>query len=553
MLKRLYIFLVFIFIVSLAPIVYAQDSEKPVRVGISTNDFSKYVYNSVEISATSDFELLDAATGEVLPDIPLNTVLKVKIENNYFSILKGDEVIKTCLEGPVIVRAQKGGLLYINGLKRGGKQALYRGIFELTKRGNQFVVVNVLSLENYLRGVVPNEMPVYFGLEALKAQTVAARNYALRPRTTFYKEYDVCDSVACQVYFGANTEKELSNQAIKETNGIVALDNEDKLILALYSSTAGGYTESYENAFSDPITGFFPAKPLHYLKAMPDNPLTPKLNTEEAAKAFYTGVPETFDNASSYFRWERSWKVDELENVLKKTLIEQSTTGFVKPKLTKDNVCDFGKIKDIVAAKRGESGKIAVLTIVTDKGNFNLEKELVIRRTFKKDGKAIPSGNFVITKSTDENGNLEFKFQGGGYGHGVGMSQFGAGGMAKQGYKFDAILQHYYSGIKLATNPVSVYSSDGKNAQDQVFYTNIQKGFLNIDNKGSIDKIKVILNGNELEYDFPLFSEKKMRVDVSQYIQKGENTVIYCIPNIDGRKKEVVIYIEVKEADNGGK
>ncbi len=551
MLKKLYIFLIITLFIALQPIVHAQDSEKPIRVGISTNDFSKYVYNNIEISATSDFELIDAATGEVLPDIPLNTVLKVKLENNYFSVMKGDEVIKTCLEGPVIVRTQKGGLLYVKGLKRGGKDALYRGVFELAKRGNQFVVVNVLSLENYLRGVVPNEMPVYFGIEALKAQTVAARNYALRPRTTFYKEYDVCDSVACQVYFGANTEKELSNQAIKETNGIVALDNEDKLILALYSSTAGGYTESYENAFSDPITGIFPAKPLHYLKAVPDNPQTPKLDTEEAVKAFYTTAPDTFDNASSYFRWERSWKADELETVLKKTLVEQSTTGFVKPKLTKENVCDFGKLKDIVAAKRGESGKIAVLTIITDKGNFNLEKELVIRRTFKKDGKAIPSGNFVITKSIDENGNLEFKFQGGGYGHGVGMSQFGAGGMAKQGYKFDEILQHYYSGIKLATNPVSMYSNDGKNTQDQVFYTNAQKGFLNIDNKGSVDKIKVILNGNELEYVFPLFSEKKMRVDVSQYIQKGQNTVVYCIPNVDGRKKEVVIYIEIKEAGNG--
>lgn len=553
MLKKLYLLLIFTLFVALQPIVYAHDSEKPIRVGVSTNDFSKYVYNDVEISATSDFDLIDAATGEVLPDVPMNTVLKVKLENGYFSVLKGDEVIKTSLEGPVIIRTQKGGLLYVNGLKRGGKEAFYRGIFEIVKRDKQFVVVNVLSLENYLKGVVPNEMPVYFGIEALKAQTVAARNYALRPRTTFYKEYDVCDSVACQVYFGANTEKELSNQAIKETNGIVALDRDDKLILALYSSTAGGYTESYENAFSDPVTGIFPARPLHYLKAVPDNPLTPKLDTEEAAKAFYTTTPATFDNDSRYFRWERSWKADELENVLKKTLVEQSTTGFVKPKLTKDNVCDFGKIKDIVAAKRGESGKIAVLTIITDKGNFNLEKELVIRRTFKKDGKAIPSGNFVITKSVDENGNIQFLFQGGGYGHGVGMSQFGAGGMAKQGFKFDAILQHYYSGVKLATSPLSIYSTEGKNTQDQIFYTNTQKGFLNIDNKGYVDKIKVILNGNELEYDFPLFSEKKMRVDVSKYIIKGQNTVVYCIPNVDGRKKEVVMYIEIKEAENGGK
>ena len=73
-------------------------------------------------------------------------------------------------------------------------------------------------------------MPTRFGLEALKSQTVAARNYAISPRLKAYEEFDLCDSVACQVYFGANTEEELSDQAIEETNGIIALSNEDKPI-----------------------------------------------------------------------------------------------------------------------------------------------------------------------------------------------------------------------------------------------------------------------------------------------------------------------------------
>jgi stage II sporulation protein D len=77
--------------------------------------------------------------------------------------------------------------------------------------------VNVLPLEDYLKGVVPNELPVRFGLEALKAQAVAARNYTIRPRTRVYHNFDVCDSVQCQVYFGANTEHPLSNKAIEET------------------------------------------------------------------------------------------------------------------------------------------------------------------------------------------------------------------------------------------------------------------------------------------------------------------------------------------------
>lgn len=109
-------------------------------------------------------------------------------------------------------------------------------------------MINVLDLQSYLKGVVPNEMPVRFGLEALKAQAVLARSYVLKPRERNYHNFDVCDSVACQVYFGANTEKELSDKAVDETDNIVAM-SDNELVLALYSSTAGGYTESYENAF----------------------------------------------------------------------------------------------------------------------------------------------------------------------------------------------------------------------------------------------------------------------------------------------------------------
>ncbi len=102
-------------------------------------------------------------------------------------------------------------------------------------------------------------MPVRFGLEALKAQAVAARNYVLMPRTRT-AQFDVDDSVASQVYYGAGTESSLGNQAVNETQGLLALFDWD-LIQAQYSSTAGGYTEDYENAFSDPKTKDFPSKP----------------------------------------------------------------------------------------------------------------------------------------------------------------------------------------------------------------------------------------------------------------------------------------------------
>ena len=124
----------------------------------------------------------------------------------------------------------------VKNLKRAGQNAYYRGTFEITKapqKVNQFNLINVLDLQSYLKGVVPNEMPVRFGLEALKAQAVLARSYVLKPRERNYHNFDVCDSVACQVYFGANTEKELSDKAVDETDNIVAM-SDNELVLALY-------------------------------------------------------------------------------------------------------------------------------------------------------------------------------------------------------------------------------------------------------------------------------------------------------------------------------
>ena len=381
------------------PAVKADDSKIPVRVGISNTNFKTYLFDNIVFLDAKNMEVMDSSSGYIIPINENAEKIKVTNENNLLRIYVDNILLAKNLQGPVLVRPKEGYLVSIEGLKRKGTQASYRGFVEIVRSSkdiSKFSIVNVLSLKNYLRGVVPNEMPVRFGLEALKAQTVAARNYAVTPRIRAFEEFDVCDSVACQVYFGANTEDILSDEAIEKTNGIVALDNEDKPILALYSSTAGGYTESYEYAFSDPETKSFPSKEIHYLSSVPDNRIFEPLNTEEKALEFYTTKPEAFDDASPYYRWSKEWNKSELEDVLRKTMIAQSKTGFIKPELTSSN--DFGNLVSITPLKRGNSGKIVELEIKTDKNTFIVQKELVIRRCFQKDGISLPSANFVISK-----------------------------------------------------------------------------------------------------------------------------------------------------------
>lgn len=545
--RRLKLFLIFLMLfMPQGQYSYAGDSNMPVRVGISNTNFNTYLFSEIEFNDACSIAVMDAASGYNIPIKYDSKILKVTLENNLFRVYLDNVLLAKNLTGPVVVKPKDEGLLSIKNLKRKGKQALYRGSIELTRSEkdiSKFAIVNVLSLKNYLRGVVPNEMPVRFGLEALKAQTVAARNYAVTPRIKAYKEFDLCDSVACQVYFGANTEDELSDKAIEQTNGIIALDKEDNPILALYSSTAGGYTESYEYAFSDPKTKVFPSNDIHYLTAVPDSKHFKKLDTEEAAEAFYMSKPEAFDDLSPYYRWSKEWTSDELEKVLSKTLVAQSKTGFVCPQLLDEK--DFGKLKSIKVLKRGVSGKIIELEIITDCNKYIVQKELVIRRCFQKNGISLPSANFVITYI--DSLTPVYKFSGGGFGHGVGLSQFGAGKMASLGFKYDDILTHYYKGIKLVTMPIEVKSNH--KMIEKLFYIEHEHAKLYIKNECDINKITVVVNEKELNIKL---KDGVNVVDITKYLNQGMNKISYIIDDcINDYTKSVKVYVEVKEANNG--
>ncbi len=522
---------------------YATDNYVPVRVGISDTLFKTYLFDSIEFNDACNLKVMDSSSGYVIPINQSATIVKVTNENNLFRVYVDNQLLAKNLTGPILVSAQDDCLVSIKDLKRKGKQALYRGYIELVRSSkdiSKFSIVNVLSLKNYLRGVVPNEMPVRFGLEPLKAQTVAARNYAVTPRIKAYDEFDLCDSVACQVYFGANTEDKLSDMAIEQTNGVIALDKDNLPILALYSSTAGGYTESYEYAFSDPATKEFPSKEIHYLSAVPDSRKFEPLDSDAAAEAFYTTKPEAFDDLSPYYRWSRDWTIDELQKVLAKTLPAQSTTGFVNPQVSVGE--NIGNIISIKALERGKSGKIIKLEIKTNKNTYVVQKELVIRRCFQKNWISLPSANFVITYI--DSANPVYKFSGGGFGHGVGMSQWGAGKMGSLGYTFDQILQHYYKGVKLATIPIEVHNNK---MIERLFYTECENAKVYIENPDKIRKIRITVNNKELDIKL---KDNITEVEISKYIVCGENRISYLILDEDvDCSKKVKVFTEIKEAE----
>ena len=526
---------------------------EPVRVGIGNQNFSSYVYKNIGIYGTAPLSLYN--NGVLLETFPADMNINISINPDFSYTLTKDDGERVADLTGILKFTAYGGCLGVKGLKRAGKPALYHGTFEIIKAnggGVQFNLVNKLGLEEYLRGVVPNEMPVAFGLEALKAQSIAARNYVLTPRTKSSANYDVVDSVASQVYFGANTEKSLSNTAVAQTEGLVALYNWD-LILALYSSTAGGYTESYANAFSDPATKEFPSHGKPYLIAKPDILHQTPLDEESAAVEFYKSSPDAYDMKSPYFRWEREWGADELLHVLEKNLPAQSVTGFVKPAFDKDD--PLGRLVELKVKKRGESGKIIELEIVTEDRAYKVYKELVIRRLLTKDGKALPSANVVFENAQDDEGYLtSVKAFGGGFGHGVGMSQFGAGFMgSRMNLTFDKILQHYYTGIVLGTKPVIVSGADNQRTVAQTFYANKKHAALVVDNRYQLSKLDVNINGTDYEFELPTSffgGNKCSRIDISDYINVGKNRMVFSYPKGENPKKGIRLFVELVEKND---
>ncbi len=517
-----------------------------IRVGISSNDFSKLDYKEISLFSDGNLRIFDKFFNAKIGEIAPGKIIKFEIKETSFKIYVNDKEFKSCVFGPILVEPTSETPINVVGLKRKGQQAAYRGTFEITRvpgKKGKFSLVNILPLEDYLKGVVPNELPPYFGMEASKAQAIAARNYAIRPRVKIYPHFDVCDSVKSQVYFGYNTEKPESNTAIEETKGLVAL-HYGEVIIALYSSAAGGYTENFENAFAEPGGGAFPATPLPYLKGKPDIEGTPVLNDEKAARDFYTTKPaEAFDVNSGYFRWTREWTGEELRRVLNDSFNHYTWCELIEPR--PKGGMDIGKIKRVDVISRGVSGKAIAISVKTSKGEWIIKKELFIRRIFKNNGKALPSANLVFNNYTDKDGYLvRLEAFGGGFGHGVGMSQHGASYMSKKGHSFDEILQHYYDSIAIGTWPVYLAAEYITPPIKQEFASPNKKADLLIENCEEVEEFTFKINSKTITLDRKDLKEEKTRISLNKYLEDVNEIVYYPLKN-EEEGRSLRVWVEV--------
>ena len=297
----------------------------------------------------------------------------------------------------------------------------FRGTLEVrVDKLGKLQLINELDIEDYLQGVVPSEMSAHYPHQALCSQSIAARGETLAKYGTRHlaDPYHLCSSQHCQVYGGKTKEHERTNAAVQETLGLI-LRQGDSISDTVYSACCGGHTEHNHFVWStDPCPALVGKVDLR-----PDAEPFPDTEDEEAMKAWFSRKAKAWCNLSAdYYQRRFRWKTQ-----LSKAKVDE----LVSKKYPK-----LGSVEAIIPLSRGVSGRLRALQLQGSNDTVIVQKELPIRLLFG----GLNSGAFVVEESSSA-----WTFIGAGWGHGVGMCQWGARGMAEAGKTYREILSHYFS------------------------------------------------------------------------------------------------------------
>ena len=401
---------------------------KTIRVLLMDTGFKSVFHASADLVLGSGADLeYENAKGKMVGErLEAGTQLAVGPDSPYLEY------------GRMIITPDEPEAITIRSIERSQGTPVYSGSLEIKGTPEGLVLVNDLFLEDYLTKVVPSEMPPSYEKEALKAQAVCARTYAYRQiQGNTYSQYGahVDDSTNFQVYNNTSANDK-STQAVKETYGKM-LFYEDKPIEAFYFSTSCGRTADAGVWGTD--SGKYP-----YLRAVEVKEGGKSLGKEDN-DGFESYIKRedviAYDTSYPMFRWQTDLPAD----------------------VASAQISGAGQIQDMTVTDRGPGGIAGELTVTGSDGTVTIKGQSAIRSALgnpsliitKKDvgtmtGSAtLPSAFIAIEKRTGEDGSLSFHIYGGGFGHGVGMSQNGAQGMAKTGKGYKQILDFFYHGTEL--------------------------------------------------------------------------------------------------------
>ncbi|NJN38085.1 MAG: SpoIID/LytB domain-containing protein [Acaryochloridaceae cyanobacterium CSU_3_4] len=312
-----------------------------------------------------------------------------------------------------------------------------------------YTLVNQVPTETYLRGVVPYEIGFNAPETAIQAQTIIARTYALRNLRRFQLDgYELCADTQCQVYKGIAITNPVVDRAIQTTAGQV-LTHKQELVDALYSSTTGGVTASFQEVWEGEPRPYLIAK----IDALPKGlwDLNKQSLANESNLKAFINLKQGFNEATwQTFRWKTETPIAQLNTHLRQFL-RQSQHPFA----------NFKSIQKLTVVARSHGGRVQQLQVTTDLGTIDLVKDDILR-AFEAPNSLLfyieplyaapPTQSPSSPSSPTPQPQKIFKgyaFIGGGFGHGVGLSQTGSYHLSQQGWSAAEILKFYYPGTQV--------------------------------------------------------------------------------------------------------
>lgn len=448
-----------------AAIITDRIKAENIRVLIQTTEHKSIYHDLVEFTATGDFLVSSDEANQIYK---AGDVVTIKPDNE---LLEGQRImIKTLTDD---------AKLQLLSIERKSGKPKYRGTLEIAKGEKGLLVVNELPLEEYLYAVIPSEMPTSYGQEALKAQAVCARSYAYKHlMANSLSEYGahVNDSASFQVYNNL-AENEESILAVKDTYGKVIMHNGD-VINAYYFSTSCGHTAGSASVWGNNIDfPYLDGKLLVDDSEEQSYEMYGDLSSEESFRKFINDQTlTTYDSNFSWYRWKTTMSVENIKKVIDANLASRynanpnliltlTTSGKngAEDLYESTYVDTVGDILDIKISGRDKSGIATELIIVGSKRTVKALKEYNIRALLaplydvliRNDGsevssmKTLPSAFIIIDKAMVNGNMVGITVSGGGYGHGVGMSQNGVKALADSGRDYEDIISYFYKDIDL--------------------------------------------------------------------------------------------------------
>lgn len=432
------------------------------------SDINTLYHDSVSIYVPSNTKI-KTYDGTQECEVRANTTLTFFVNDNRIVFYNG-KVLNISSKRIILEESEKP--VRISSISR-GSNLNYEGNIELSIVDGRLLVINDLLMEDYLKKVVPSEMPASWNMEALKSQAVAARTYAYKEiYNKKYLEYGyiVDDSESSQVYNNSN-EQQSTNQAVAETKGITMFCENEPIVAYYYSSSSGLCGKGNEVWISDKVIEDIP-----YLQGGNTTDKDVDTSSEKSLLEFFKTIDMYSPSGnSSNFRWLVTMSKEQLRNTLNVNLpLMVPTYKESYPILEngewviKDFPSDIGAIKNIFVSERGTSGVVISLQIEAENVTFRIYNQYNIRFTIRpkdcgsevtryntrsntsnytsssKNPSILTSGYFALEWNGD---NLSF--YGGGSGHGTGMCQYSANTYASEGKTYKEILGVFYKNIEL--------------------------------------------------------------------------------------------------------